>query len=687
MEQTQYLEITSTRRNRKEDPLPASFEVPLSQSGQKLAHNALDPVSIASFDYRWQGHAFNAKDNALNRKEILVQILDDSVSSTLPNKATIGNTTSQTTLIITTYIPGTSTRGALQIIENYYRGAVACVGNATAVSTDRRRIISYTYLGDDTAKIVIESPFSGTITPGTTLLYIIDPTAKTSTNGTGTPYFFLPTGPIIPNAFNKSILFNHTRCQSRPIRNYDPITKLIGIHIDGSNVQTEKEGPINTWSEEDIYSIRRIPPNLCITTLDGDINNNATTFTSFNLSTADANTITNPNTIICSFLEVEQPPESGVLQGGGTLTTTVQLTAGSNADDGYYNGASIRMTDGAAAGEITKIINYDGGTQIATLEPGFTIAVAVGNNYELIFPQEAKRIIKYVDYRVRAIGGSTTTVEFPITTNSNQPNYTNGYYNDLYIRITSGAANGDIRKITNYTVSRDPITGNIISAIVTIDPSGSNFTGAGVVANDTFQITSGLIEGGSGRFTYSIAEQRAYILPFTYDNLYPFVNAYSQFTNSAQWYEIELINLILPNSILDSGFGGFTSFYQYLYVEIHNTRGSGSSSSNDILSNNSSSVRMTFRATIDDIPNQINSTFIKIDGDGMTQVVRFDPQDNLKFAVYLSNSTNPNEREIFKVLDPERFSPNPPNPLIQISAMFSLKKIVLKSDVLAQNAR
>lgn len=680
MEQTQYLEITSTRRNRKEDPLPASFEVPLSQSGQKLAHNALDPVSIASFDYRWQGHAFNAKDNALDRKQILVEILDDSVSA---GAATIGNTTSQTTLIITTYIPGTSTRGALQIIENYYRGAVACVGDATEVSTDRRRIISYTYLGDDTAKIVIESPFRGTITPGTTLLYIIDPTAKTSTNGTGTPYFFLPTGPIIPNAFNKSILFNHTHCQSRPIRNYDPITKLIGIHIDGSNVQNDKEGPINTWSEEDIYSIRRIPPNLCINTLDGDITNNATTFTSFNLSTADADTITNPNTIIGSFLEVEQPPESGVLQGGGTLTTTVQLAAGSNGDDGYYNGASIRMTDGAAAGEITKIINYDGGTQIATLEPGFTTVVAVGNNYELIFPQEAKRIIKYVDYRDNATGGSLRTVEFPITTNSNQPNYTNGYYNDLYIRIPGIPA---IRKIRTYTVSRDPITGNIISAIATIDPSEPDF--GAVVGNGTaFEITSGLIEGGSGRFTYSIATQKAYILPFTYDNLYPFVNAYSQFTNSAQWYEIELINLILPNSILDSGFGGFTSFYQYLYVEIHNTRGSGSSSNNDILSNNSSSVRMTFRATIDDIPNQINSTFIKIDGDGMTQVVRFDPQDNLKFAVYLSNSTNPNEREIFKVLDPERFSPNPPNPLIQISAMFSLKKIVLKSDVLAQNAR
>ena len=90
---------------------------------------------------------------------------------------------------------------------------------------------------------------------------------------------------------------------------------------------------------------------------------------------------------------------------------------------------------------------------------------------------------------------------------------------------------------------------------------------------------------------------------------------------------------------------------------------------------------------IDDVPNPVNSTFIKIDGDGMTQIVRFDPQDNLKFSVYLSTGSNPNERELFKVLPAENFSPKPPNPLIQISAMFSVKKVVLKNDVLAQNAR
>ena len=43
MEQTQYLEITSSRRNRKEHPLPAQFEIPLSQSGQKISYRSIGP--------------------------------------------------------------------------------------------------------------------------------------------------------------------------------------------------------------------------------------------------------------------------------------------------------------------------------------------------------------------------------------------------------------------------------------------------------------------------------------------------------------------------------------------------------------------------------------------------------------------------------------------------------------------
>lgn len=680
MEQTQYLEITSARRNRNEYPLPAQFEVPLSQSGQKLAIDAVDPVTIASAEAQWIGQTFNARQSATHPNELKVKI--SSVTPSTSGTQSIGNSSATITLIVNTVGASTSGRGALHTIENYYRGAVAGVGDGTIATTDRRRILKYKFLGDDQAKMVFDSPFSSTITPGTTVLYIVDPTDLPG--GGNTPYFFVPSSPNISNCYTNYKLYNQTTCQSRRINSFDPVTHLVGVDTSKSNVPTTTEGPVLGWAANNLFSIRRIDPVSCIPALDGDITNNKTTFRSFNLTTTDADNIGDKLRLAGSFLEVQQNQDTGTLtfQGGGNFSTTVQLRAGSNPDDGYYNGGIIRVLSGLAAGQLSTIVNYVGATQIATLEPGFSILIAPGDTYDLSLPQEAKRIIKYADYRDNAIGGSTTTVEFP-TSNSavvRHPFYQNGYYNDLYIRVL-----GDVRKITNYTVIRDA-EGVVTSAIATIDPTEPPF-GAPVGPGTAFTITSGLIEGGSGQFTYSLSTQPAYILPYTYDNLFPFINATAHSVNAQQWYELELMNLILPNQILDSGFGSLISFYQYVYVEIENTNGSGTSGSNNILSNNPNAVGMTFRATIDDVPNPVNSTFIKIDGDGMTQIVRFDPQDNLKFSVYLSTGSNPNERELFKVLPAENFSPKPPNPLIQISAMFSVKKVVLKNDVLAQNAR
>lgn len=652
MESTQYLEITSARRNRNENPLPSDFDIPLSQSGQKSAIDALDPVCLAAPLLQWKSNNFNM----LNHTSSITVMIDDITS--------IGNSFSTTTLIINTTGTGTSGRGSLQIKKNYYNGSVAMVGNGSTYSTDRRRIVDYTYLGDDIAQISIESSFMS-VTAGTTLLYIADPTDINIPNYTN-PYIFIPSTPFASNIFNSYLIFNMTACESREILSFDKTTHLIGINTSGSVISTNNKGPVTNWTASDIYSLRKVGPSLCINNLNGDIVNNDTTFRSFNLSITDANSIPNFD-LTGSFLEVEMNDEIGPLtfQGGGNLSTTVQLDITSNLDNYYYNGALLRVISGASQGQITTILSYIGATKIATLKDGFTNLINVGDQYTLLFKQRSRRIIKYVDCRSSAVGGSLNTVNFPL--NNFSIKYINNYYNDLFIDVTGKG----IRKIIDYTV----IAG--ISAIATIDTNGTDFTSP-VVLGDLFTITSGVIEGGKGQFIYSIATQPAYILPFSYDNLFPFINASSQIANALQWYEIELINVILPNQILDSGFGSLITFYQSVYIDLSNSNTSVGNTGNNIISNNSNAVGMTFRCTIDDVPNPINSTFIKINGDNMTQLVRFDPQDNLHFSVYLSNSPDPNTRQLFKVLPPEFFSPLTPNPIIQISALFSLKKVVLK---------
>ena len=76
---------------------------------------------------------------------------------------------------------------------------------------------------------------------------------------------------------------------------------------------------------------------------------------------------------------------------------------------------------------------------------------------------------------------------------------------------------------------------------------------------------------------------------------------------------------------------------------------------------------MTFRVPMFDI--QDSPIFIKVGG-GMSQTIKFKPNDTLLFSVTLPNG------EILDTIVPEKFSPSQPEPRIQISALFSMKRLV-----------
>ena len=130
-----------------------------------------------------------------------------------------------------------------------------------------------------------------------------------------------------------------------------------------------------------------------------------------------------------------------------------------------------------------------------------------------------------------------------------------------------------------------------------------------------------------------------------------------------------MLNLVLPNSVLSVALGGNIAYYPYVYVELSNVSASGAHLKNIIYSNNPNSTRVLFRAAIDDVPNPLNSTFIKIDGDGAVQTIKFKPNDTLRFRVTMQCG------QTFETIQDEWFSPLIPNPTAQISAYFSLKRI------------
>lgn len=642
MSNSRYIEIDSQFRNRADHPSAANFVVPISISGRKGRVDAVDPVSTSAPETIWVPNSFNTKGaSALPSDRISFANAALSVDSVTP----LGGSSTNTVIFLK------SDPGCMQTAKDYYTAAVIRNIVVAPAVQQRARIISSIYMGSstigpyfDSMRIVISGSF---VVDVTAKVEILNPTDITTslTN----PWMFIPSGKLAPNAYVNTIIYNQTLDEFRPTIDYQSFTHLIKLDTSG-DPSSKNSGPlpsVSPWTTAHTYSLRPSPvsfhDDLTLTSLSPTQPN---TKTSFNLNHL---TITSQD-LVGSFLEVEQiiyPPSTIAVVG---TTTSFNLNVGSSPIDDIYTGGVLRMYSGLASGQFQTITKYNGGTQLATFFPGFSVAPAGGDKYQIITPQESRRIVKYADYRDNASAPLSTSV---IQFNSSASDV-NGYYNGLY--IVSG---GETRIITSYVVVKDSI-GNIISRTATV---ASNFT---VVVN-SFSITSGIV---SSPFSYTLNTQSANILPFSYDNLNPF--AYSGSIVSQQQmvcYEIELLNLILPNAELAVGAGGQVSYYPYVYVELKNVSGSGGGLKNIIYSNNPYSTNMLFRAAVDDVPNPVNSSFIKIDGDGATQTIKFKPNDNLQFSVHLQNG------ELFKTVLPEFFSPSQPNPLAQISAYFSIRRV------------
>ena len=160
------------------------------------------------------------------------------------------------------------------------------------------------------------------------------------------------------------------------------------------------------------------------------------------------------------------------------------------------------------------------------------------------------------------------------------------------------------------------------------------------------------------------------LLNFSYDNANPFNYTGSMISQQEEvCYEIKLLNLILPNQTLQTGEGSRIAFYPYVYIKLSTISSTGSGLKNIIYSNNPNSRNMLFRAPVTDVADPIITTHINLYGDDMAQVLKFKINDSMRFSVTLQNG------DIYKTVDSEQYSPNVPNPSIQITALFSFTRV------------
>ena len=164
---------------------------------------------------------------------------------------------------------------------------------------------------------------------------------------------------------------------------------------------------------------------------------------------------------------------------------------------------------------------------------------------------------------------------------------------------------------------------------------------------------------------YVVHQGHCEISQFSYDNAYP-LDYYSGDLKTSV-YKMELLNLILPNLTLKSGYGGRIAFYPYVYVIIYNST-SSTGLKNILLSNNPNSVNAVFRCPVNDISLQEYSPFIKLDGNRMSQYFTFLPYGTLAFQVLLPNG------DLYETVEQDYYSPCEPNFKVQVSAVFRIQK-------------
>jgi len=161
-----------------------------------------------------------------------------------------------------------------------------------------------------------------------------------------------------------------------------------------------------------------------------------------------------------------------------------------------------------------------------------------------------------------------------------------------------------------------------------------------------------------------------YVIPFDKDGCVS-MDYRGTFVSSNQMvcYGITVNTLILPNQILNLPFGSLTSSYPYVLLEITNETASSGHNKAVIYSNNPNTVSATFVCSISDINSPTITKFININSDRSSQIVKFKPNDNLRFSLKMPDG------RIFETEIKDYLPPLAPNPLLQINCLIEIIRL------------
>lgn len=307
------------------------------------------------------------------------------------------------------------------------------------------------------------------------------------------------------------------------------------------------------------------------------------------------------------------PTEIAFTQAGSTDIDIV-LSATSSTIQNFYINKYLQIGN-----EYRIITNYDPATKIATVSVAFSAAPAALTKYYI------RGGLPTFSGTVGATGNTFANVNLGLTASSSS-----GTYRGQYLSMTSGTADTETSLIVSYSGD---------TKIAGITPSFSSEP----VAGDTFDI-----------------------LGFSRDNFAPLTYWGTRGFNNPVCYSMELLYLMVPNQILKSGYGGTLDKYPYFILKVSNVE--MQYSDHILYSNNPNERNAMFRVPM---PLTLRSeSFFILRDSKCIEVVKFKPDQSLKFQLLLPSG----QPIIFKTDD--NVSPEAPNPFLQISASFAIRRIV-----------
>ena len=318
----------------------------------------------------------------------------------------------------------------------------------------------------------------------------------------------------------------------------------------------------------------------------------------------------------------------------GPVGPVIRFPSNASSTDSYYNGGYVYYT---------SLPNYDYYVY-GQFRPVY------GNYFIKSYKGSSKEA--FVDYAKGVV----------ITTSAT--NYYNMPYPYLFFTSTiQNGSNADVILIEQYS------TGYYKGYSVTIVETGETRYITDYDGRVTLSLNKPLSLPIQPGFTCTIQQTgEINIVSFSKNNVNSLQYSGSIVSQSETvCYEIALLELTVPNVGLTSG--GRITDYPFMYVQLSNDTSPNRASQSLIYSNNPASRNAVFIAPVTDISDPATDLFIKLGNPIMKQTMKFKPNDNLFFSIFLPDGT------LFQTVQNDTVSPYPANQLLQVHATFSIRRL------------